>query len=179
MIADSADTGRRPRVSVIVPTHNGSATVGACIESVLRTRYPSDRLELIVVDNMSTDDTRDVLARYPIVALRQDERRGAYAARNTGVAHATGAAYYVIENNDGIATGIRQALDTAATGQPVVVDVRIDYSKRTRFTQGVVKTVLKRFPLGDKFRFIGRALFTLPKICWKMKTKVCPNCNRS
>ena len=38
-----------------------------------------------------------------------------------------------------------------------MVDVRIDYSKRTRFTQGVVKTVLKRFPLGDKFRFIGRA----------------------
>ena len=44
-------------------------------------------------------------------------------------------------------------------GQPVVVDVRIDYSKRTRFTQGVVKTVLKRFPLGDKFRFVGRAIY--------------------
>ena len=40
----------------------------------------------------------------------------------------------------------------------VIVDVRIDYSKRTRFTQGIVKTVLKRFPLGDKIRFVGRAL---------------------
>ena len=52
---------------------------------------------------------------------------------------------------------IQDALATAQKGQPVIVDVRIDYSKRTRFTQGVVKTVLKRFPLGDKFRFIGRA----------------------
>jgi acetolactate synthase-1/2/3 large subunit len=75
-----------------------------------------------------------------------------------GIAMATGAKYVTIENNDGIAKGIQEALATAATGQPVVVDVRIDYSKRTRFTQGVVKTVLKRFPLGDKFRFIGRAV---------------------
>jgi acetolactate synthase-1/2/3 large subunit len=40
----------------------------------------------------------------------------------------------------------------------VIVHVDIDYSKRTRFTRGVVKTVFKRFPLGDRFRFIGRAL---------------------
>lgn len=75
-----------------------------------------------------------------------------------GIALATGAKYVVIDSNDRIAEGIREALATTAKGQSVVVDVRIDYSKRTRFTQGVVKTVLKRFPLGDKFRFIGRAL---------------------
>ena len=55
-----------------------------------------------------------------------------------------------------IASGIREAL--ASKGQPVIVQVAVDYSKRTRFTQGVVKTVLKRFPLTDKARFIGRAL---------------------
>jgi thiamine pyrophosphate-dependent acetolactate synthase large subunit-like protein len=43
-------------------------------------------------------------------------------------------------------------------GKLVIVDVNIDYSKPTRFTQGVVKTVLKRFPPGDKIRFITRAL---------------------
>lgn len=75
-----------------------------------------------------------------------------------GIAMATGAHYIVIENNSQIAGGIKEALERGATGQPVIVDVRIDYSKRTRFTQGVVGTVLRRFPLGDKFRFIGRAL---------------------
>jgi acetolactate synthase I/II/III large subunit len=78
--------------------------------------------------------------------------------RLEGIALATGAKYVQIENNAGLEAGIREALAVAATGQPVVVDVRIDYSKRTRFTQGVVKTVLGRFPLGDKFRFIGRAV---------------------
>jgi acetolactate synthase-1/2/3 large subunit len=75
-----------------------------------------------------------------------------------GIAQATGARYIQIERNEQIMEGIKEALSTAAKCQPVVVDVKIDYSKRTRFTQGVVKTVLKRFPLGDKFRFIGRAV---------------------
>jgi len=80
------------------------------------------------------------------------------AIKLEGIALATGAKYIPILNNDQIASALKDAMDTAAKGQPVVVDVKIDYSKRTRFTQGVVKTVLKRFPMGDKFRFIGRAL---------------------
>jgi len=67
--------------------------------------------------------------------------------RLEGIAIATGARYVAIENDAAIAGGIEEALSMAARGQPVVVDVRIDYSKRTRFTSGVVQTVLKRFPL--------------------------------
>ena len=74
-----------------------------------------------------------------------------------GIALATGAAFVSISDDARIEGGIAEALRIAGTGQPVVVDVRIDYGKRTRFTQGVVSTVLKRFPLGDKFRFVGRA----------------------
>lgn len=78
--------------------------------------------------------------------------------RLDGIAKATGAHYLAIESDAGIAAGIEEALRVAATGQPVVADVRIDYGKHTRFTEGVVRTVLGRFPLGDRFRFIGRAL---------------------
>ncbi|HYL09132.1 MAG TPA: thiamine pyrophosphate-binding protein [Candidatus Acidoferrales bacterium] len=74
-----------------------------------------------------------------------------------GVADAVGAQYVAIENNGRIGAAIRQAL-TIAQDQAVIVDVRIDYSKRTRFTQGVVKTTVKRFPLRDKARFFARAL---------------------
>ncbi|MFQ5604984.1 MAG: thiamine pyrophosphate-binding protein [bacterium] len=75
-----------------------------------------------------------------------------------GIATATGAAFLEIQQNDALDTVIPTALKLAAKGQPVIVDVKIDYSKRTRFTKGVVKTVLKRFALGDKFRFVGRAM---------------------
>lgn len=78
--------------------------------------------------------------------------------RLEGVAMATGAKYFSIKNNKEISDIISEALFISQKGQPVLVDISIDYSKRTAFTKGVVKTVLKRFPLGDKFRFIGRAM---------------------
>jgi len=77
--------------------------------------------------------------------------------RFQGIAEAVGARYVAIANNNEIENGIRQAL-TSGQGCPAIVDVRIDYSKRTRFTQGVVKTALQTFPFRDKARFLGRAL---------------------
>lgn len=75
-----------------------------------------------------------------------------------GVAQATGCEFIRIENNSDCADGIQQALSFANLNKPVIVDVRIDYSKRTRFTKGIVKTNLERFTIGNKARFIGRAL---------------------
>ncbi|MBZ5530924.1 MAG: thiamine pyrophosphate-binding protein [Acidobacteriia bacterium] len=78
--------------------------------------------------------------------------------RLKGIADATGADYVAIENNGQISDAVRDALACAAKNKPVIVDVHVDYSKRTRFTKGVVKTALKRFPLRDRLRFIARAL---------------------
>lgn len=75
----------------------------------------------------------------------------------SGVAKATGARFLSLENNLDCALVIEKALKMADQ-VPVVVDVKIDYSKRTRFTEGVVGTNLKRFDMGTKARFIGRAL---------------------
>lgn len=75
-----------------------------------------------------------------------------------GLADATGAQYVPIQGNADIEAGLREALACAAGGRPVFVDVRIDYSKATRFTRGVVKANVARFALRDKVRIISRAL---------------------
>ncbi|MDA8792596.1 thiamine pyrophosphate-binding protein [Bacteriovoracaceae bacterium] len=75
-----------------------------------------------------------------------------------GVAIATGAKYLSIENDFEIAAKMKQALEFSQQNMPVLVDVKIDYSQKTKFTKGVVKTNLSRFPLGEKVRFIGRAV---------------------
>ncbi|MCC6656647.1 MAG: thiamine pyrophosphate-binding protein, partial [Rhodocyclaceae bacterium] len=75
-----------------------------------------------------------------------------------GLATATGAAYLRMENDAAIAATVTQARRLAAEGRPVVVDVNIDYSKRTAFTEGVVKTNFKRFPLRQRLRMVSRAL---------------------
>ncbi|MGI9232395.1 MAG: thiamine pyrophosphate-binding protein [Woeseiaceae bacterium] len=75
------------------------------------------------------------------------------------LARATGCAYVAIENNDGIVEGIASAFERAAEDRPVIVNVHIDYSKKTRFTTGVVKTNLERFDTKTKIRMVGRALY--------------------
>jgi len=75
-----------------------------------------------------------------------------------GIANAVGAEYLVIENDSEINQRISTALEDAKNNKIVLVDVNIDYQKRTRFTKGVVKTVLENFPFNDKVRFIGRAI---------------------
>jgi acetolactate synthase-1/2/3 large subunit len=79
--------------------------------------------------------------------------------RFKGVADATGCEFVSIENDNACEAGIARALALAAQNRPVIIDVKVDYSKRTRFTKGAVKTNLDRFTLGNKARFIGRALF--------------------
>ncbi len=80
-----------PKVSVVVPVYNGAATIEDCIESLFRVRYPPDRLEIVIVDNHSQDDTPHLLARYRDRArVFRHEKRGAAAARNRGIREARG-----------------------------------------------------------------------------------------
>ena len=75
-----------------------------------------------------------------------------------GIAQAIGAAYLAMPNPESVASTMAQANQLAAAGQPVIVDVKVDYSKRTAFTAGATSTTFGRFPLGAKLRFLARAL---------------------
>jgi acetolactate synthase-1/2/3 large subunit len=76
-----------------------------------------------------------------------------------GLARANRVGYREMRNDGDIQRVVADALAAAADGQPVLVNVHIDYSKRTRFTAGVIRTNLKRFALPDQARLIGRALW--------------------
>jgi acetolactate synthase-1/2/3 large subunit len=75
-----------------------------------------------------------------------------------GVALATGAHYLNLNNDHEIETVIDKALNLSGGKEPVIVDVNIDYTQKTRLTKGVVKTNLGRFPFKEKVRFLTRAL---------------------
>lgn len=76
----------------------------------------------------------------------------------SGLAETVGAQYLEINSNNEIDPVIADSLRKSANGFPVIVNVKIDYSKRTRFTKGVVKTVTGGFPFADKIRIVGRAV---------------------
>lgn len=80
---------RAPRVSVVVASYNGARTLPACLDSLEGLNYPD--YEILLVDDGSTDATRDIAARHPRVRCVPHERNlGLSVARNTGILAATG-----------------------------------------------------------------------------------------
>ena len=77
-----------PLVSAIIPVYNGERFVADAVESVLAQDYRP--LEIIVVDDGSTDGTLAVLKKFPQISVHYQSRKGTGAARNTGVRQARG-----------------------------------------------------------------------------------------
>ncbi len=87
--------GDLPFVSVVVPVYNDSEGVRATLDALVRQSSPTNRHEILVVDNGSTDRTRMVVREYcetftSIRMLVEDEVQGSYAARNRGIEAAAG-----------------------------------------------------------------------------------------
>ena len=79
---------RAPFVSVIICSYNGGRTLAACLDSLGKLNYPD--YEIILVDDGSTDDTRDIAEQFPHVRYIYQENHGLSHARNTGAAAAKG-----------------------------------------------------------------------------------------
>ncbi len=78
-----------PSVSVVVPVLNGAATIGDLLRALHAQTSEPPAEEIIVVDNGSTDGTRDIVRRHQVTLL-EEPVRGPSAARNRGLRHARG-----------------------------------------------------------------------------------------
>jgi CDP-glycerol glycerophosphotransferase len=95
----------RPTLSVIIPFYNVDLYVAACLDSVVQQTF--DDLEVILVDDGSTDASQEIVAGF----LRKDDRlrllsqanRGPGAARNTGVSQACGEYVAFVDADDVVA----------------------------------------------------------------------------
>ncbi len=93
--APSSATSVMPSVSVVIPTRNRAAWLAYTLHAVALQVYPSSLLEVVVVDNSSTDDTEDVVnawaSGYPFpLRFYRKTNEGPAASRNYGAARATG-----------------------------------------------------------------------------------------
>ena len=86
-----------PDISIVVPVYNQAPSLPVCLESLLSQRPSATTCEILVVDNASTDASREIAGRYPSVRVLRESRPGAYVARNRGASEARGAVIAFID----------------------------------------------------------------------------------
>lgn len=96
-----------PDVSIVIPCYNHARYLGEAIESALAQTHP--HVEVLVVDDGSTDDTAGVAASHPTVRYVHQANQGLAAARNTGLRHSCGRYLIFLDADDRLLPGAAAA----------------------------------------------------------------------
>lgn len=103
-----------PLISIIIPCYNHGRYLKTAIDSCLALAW--DAVEIVVVDDGSTDNTREVAAAYPSVKYVYKQNGGLPAARNTGIENCTGEYVSFLDADDwyypqSLATNLKLLID--------------------------------------------------------------------
>jgi len=132
-----------PRCSIIIPVHNWASVTRQCLETVFAVSSPTHEIEVVVVDDASTDTTPEMLASFGdrITVVRHTTNTGFGVACNDGVAAARASEYVILLNNDTVPQpGWLQALieDSEAHPGTAVVGSQLLFPNATIQHAGVV-----------------------------------------
>jgi glycosyltransferase involved in cell wall biosynthesis len=106
-----------PVVSVVVPVYNEGSLLGECLESA--TRQSLGDIEIIVVDDASSDETSNLIEKFAerdnrIISLSHTVNKGRGESRNTGIAAATGKYIFFLDSDDSLPVNSLQILTSVA-----------------------------------------------------------------
>lgn len=105
-------------ISIVIPVYNYARQLDLCLKAVAACRH--EALEVIVVDDGSTDDSRDVAARAGGMVLSTGGRKGASSARNTGARAASGDVILFLDSDVCVRPGVLAAVRETLVAHPEV-----------------------------------------------------------
>jgi len=87
-------------ISIIIPVYNEERYIEACLDSILQSNYARDKMEVLLVDGMSSDRTKQIImafqAKYPFIKHLENKKQIAPVAMNIGIQHAVGDCIFII-----------------------------------------------------------------------------------
>lgn len=152
-MADTSSQGQ-PSVTVIIPAHNAATYLGQCLDAVLGQTLHD--IEVIVVDDASSDATPEILASRSDARLRvitHPTNRGVSAARNSGMDAASGRFLAFVDADDYIAPTMYAELVAAASG----LDVDVASCGISTVDPGGTILATEDFPLSAGIRYDTKA----------------------
>lgn len=159
-------------VSIVVPAFNSEKTLGRCIESLITQSYRT--IEIIIVDNASTDRTFEILLEYAKadsrIIVAQEAKRGPSAARNTGLNCVHGDYVCFCDADDYYDVSfVDVMLDGARTSKADIVVCGYNYATRICYMKNK-KTPSSRIDSSSR-EFAGRVILdqrVMGSVCNKM-----------
>ncbi|WP_230394140.1 glycosyltransferase 87 family protein [Plantactinospora alkalitolerans] len=141
------------RVSVVIPNYNKEKTLRACLTAVYAQTLPP--AEVIVVDDASTDRSRQIAAGFPCTLLAFPANRGVSAARNAGAARATGEVLFFVDSDIALAPDALAAAVGALREHPRCGVVQGIYDLHPLFADGPVESYKTLFEHYWRRRAVG------------------------
>ena len=165
-------------ISIVIPILNEEKYIATCLDSVLSSDYPHKNLEILLVDGMSSDGTRDIIKKYQekydFIELIDNEKKIAPVAMNLGIRSAKGeyiirldahASYPVDYFSELIAWS--EKLDAQNVGGVVITDVK----NKNKKSNSIKEVLSHKLGVGDsEFRTGTKELKevdTVPFGCYK------------
>jgi glycosyltransferase involved in cell wall biosynthesis len=141
------------KISVIIPVYNGEETIAQCLEALLGQDYPAEDYEVLVVDDGSSDNTRQIAKRYPVRLIELEQNSGRIIAREQGAQAACYEQLLFVDVRVIVAKDILKQL------------VSIDYQPLMAGEQGELK---HRHGFDTLFYLIRRRIYSpyFPQINW-------------
>lgn len=97
----NTDTSCLPSISVIIPAYNAEKYIERCLKCITNQNYPKEKMEIIVVDNNSSDNTAHIIKSFDVRYIF-NEIKGPSASRNMGITQANGE-YIIFTDSDCLA----------------------------------------------------------------------------
>lgn len=165
-------------LSVICPIYNEEKYIAKCIDSVLLQDYPKDDLEILFVDGMSTDKTREIVSKYaikyPFIKLLDNPKKIVPYAMNTGIKAASGDVIMRLDAHATYKNNYFTALVVALKkydADNVGAVCRTDVLNKTTKTLAIREVLSNKFGVGNSTFRTGidgaQEVETVPFGCWK------------
>lgn len=167
-----------PMISIVIPCRNEENFIGMCLESIISNDYPKDHLEVLVVDGVSEDRTRDIVKTYvekcSYIKLLNNPKKITPCAMNIGIKEALGSYIIILGShskikNNFIKLNVRSIEENKAD---CVGGVTITLpSNETVIAQSIALALSHPFGVGNAYFRVGsnkpRYVDTVPFGCYK------------
>lgn len=135
-------------LSVVILTYNSQKHIQACLDSILHQRAKD--LEVVVVDNASSDKTREIIRSYPQVKLVENTKNfGASKARNQGIARSSGEWILALDSDVALGDNFIENFERVKKTFPdhigMIQPNVLDAEGKTIYSQGICLSALRRF----------------------------------